>query len=515
MEEKSILYPERASNSIKKDEKFYQSLFENMLNGFAYCKMHFDENDKPLDFTYVSVNKAFEKITGLKNVEGKKVTDVIPGIRENDSALFEVYGRVSNNGLPETLEMFIESLQMWFSLSVYCPQQGYFVAVFDVITERKKEKEALKESEERFRAIFEQAAIGVALLNTKTGQFVRINQKYCDFVGYSMQEMLQKTFMDISYYEDIQTNVDNNRRLIEGGPREFTFEKRYVHKNGNIIWGNITISPLWKAEEKPEIYFHIAIVEDITIRKQTELIIQQQNNQLQELNASKDKFFSIIAHDLRSPFQVFLGLTQSMAEDASDYTVKELALLGNEMHKLADNLYNLLKNLLDWAQMQKGSMTFQPKIFSLSDQIAKNTEILRGRCEQKGITIINAITNSIEVYADEKMINSVLLNLLSNAVKFTDRNGRVKISAVNIEKEKIKISVRDTGIGIVKSDVEKLFKVGENLNRKGTEGELSTGLGLILCKEFVEKNGGTIWAESEEGKGSTFHFTIPDKDRRT
>jgi signal transduction histidine kinase len=327
--------------------------------------------------------------------------------------------------------------------------------------------------------------------------------------------MLHKTFMDITYNEDVQLNVDKNAKLIEDDSREFSFEKRYVHKNGNIFWGNITISPLWKVGEKPETFFHIAIVEDINERKKDELIIRQQNIQLRELNAAKDKFFSIIAHDLRSPFQVFLGLTKSLAEEANDYTIEELNQIGNDLNQLANNLFGLLKNLLEWAQMQKGSMSFQPNIFSLSDQIAENVQILKRRGEQKGITIINTISGSLQVYADEKMINSVLLNLLSNAIKFTHKNGTVTISALKTDDDLVKIAVSDTGIGIEKNMGDKLFKIGEKTNRTGTDGELSSGLGLLLCKEFVEKNGGTIWVESEEGKGSTFSFTIPDKDGRT
>src|SRR5450759_534350 len=143
------------------------------------------------------------------------------------------------------------------------------------ITERKRAEEALKESEDRFRAIFEQAAVGVALLNTKTGQYVRINQKYCDLVGYTMQEMSQKSFMDITLDQDIQENIDKNAQLIEGKCKEFSFEKRYVHKDGNLVWGNLTISPLWKSGDKPQTYFHIAIVENITERKQAEAQLRQ------------------------------------------------------------------------------------------------------------------------------------------------------------------------------------------------------------------------------------------------
>ncbi len=480
------------------------------MNGFAYCKMHFDENEKPVDFTYLSTNKAFEEMTGLKNVVGKKVSDVIPGLLESDRELFEIYGRVSKNGNHESLEMFVEALQMWFSLSVYCPQQGYFVAVFDVITGQKKEQEALKESEERFRAIFEQAAVGVALLNTKTGQYVRINQKYCDFLGYTMKEMLQKTLMDVTYKDDIQINIDRNIHLMENKGREFSLEKRYVHRNGNIIWGNLTISPLWKDGEIPVTFFHIAIVEDITERKKTELIIHEQNKQLKELNDTKDKFFSIIAHDLRSPFQGFLSLTQNIAEEAENYTPQELSTIGLEMHKTARNLFTLLKNLLEWAQMQNGSMRFQQNQFSASDLIQENVALIKERSSQKEITIINSVTGNFNVYADKNMISSVLLNLLSNAVKFTHRGGTVTVNVKNTPEGILVVSVCDDGIGINKNKIENLFKVGEKKGTKGTEGELSSGLGLLLCKEFVERNGGKIWVESEEGTGSTFYFSLAE-----
>lgn len=248
--------------------------------------------------------------------------------------------------------------------------------------------------------------------------------------------------------------------------------------------------------------------EDITERILDESIIQQQNDQLQELNTNKDKFFSIIAHDLKAPFLGFLGLTSDIAHNAANFSVRELSDLGSTMHQAADNLFNLLHNLLEWTQMQSGAISLAQKDIPLSDLISKNIKMITAASEQKEILINNLITETIWVHADENMLNSVLLNLLSNAVKFTPRKGSITIRNQKSDNEMIEISISDTGIGISKNLMDKLFKVGEKTGRKGTEGELSTGLGLMLCKEFVEKIGGSIRVESEVEKGSTFYFTL-------
>ena len=236
------------------------------------------------------------------------------------------------------------------------------------------------------------------------------------------------------------------------------------------------------------------------------------NEQLRELVTTKDKFFSIIAHDLKSPFLGFLGLTQIFAEDADSLPADELSKLGHEMHATANNLFELLKNLLEWAQMQKGSIFFEPKENSINDLVVESLNAVKVRSAQKGISILNGVTTPVYAFVDEKMIKSVLQNLFSNAVKFTRQGGTVTIKAKEIENNMVEISVNDTGVGIRQKELDKLFKVGEKIGSKGTDGELSTGLGLLLCKEFVEKHGGKIRAESVEGKGSTLYFTVPGKE---
>jgi signal transduction histidine kinase len=277
-----------------------------------------------------------------------------------------------------------------------------------------------------------------------------------------------------------------------------------IHWHGfNLIWEFLIV---WG-------YFIVFIIAVEKIKNIT-LLLSRKNEELKRANDQKDKFFSIIAHDLRSPFQGFLGLTQSLAENADSYSSEELSNVFIKMHQTADNLFSLLKNLLEWTQMQKGSMNFHPKEFSLSELITENFQVLERRSEQKGIELINTISDNVRAYGDEKMINSVLLNLISNAIKFTNKSGKVTISIKNkTEDDMVEISVTDTGIGMPESIVENLFRVGEKIRSVGTDGELSTGLGLLLCKEFVERHNGKIWVVSKQNIGSTFYFTLPSNNK--
>ncbi|MCX6283944.1 MAG: HAMP domain-containing sensor histidine kinase, partial [Bacteroidetes bacterium] len=225
----------------------------------------------------------------------------------------------------------------------------------------------------------------------------------------------------------------------------------------------------------------------------------------------KDKFFSIIAHDLRSPFQGFLGLTEIMNEELPSMSLDQIQEMNMMMKESASNLYRLLENLLEWAQMQRGTITFKPVSLFLKPKTSENLATVRDIAVKKGIEVICNIPEEFMVYADEFMLGGILRNIASNALKFTPKGGKVTISTKAILGNFIEISIRDTGIGMNKIMMENLFRLDVKSNRLGTEGEPSSGLGLILCKEFVEKQGGKIWVESEEGKGTTFYFTLPSR----
>lgn len=260
--------------ALRECEMRFHSLFSNMIEGVALHELVFDESGQPVNYRLVNANERFESVIGLRriNVLGKLATQAY-GIPE--PPYLKEYSDVVLTGQPRVMEAYYPPMDKYFTIAITPWGKQGFATIFTDITGRKKAAEVLQESENRFRTIFEQAAIGVALLNTKTGQFIRVNQKYCDFVGYTMEEMLQKTFMDITHPQDIQTNGDRNAQLMEGTITSASFEKRYVRKDGTIVWGDLAISPLWKHGERPDIFYHIAIVQDITIRKQAEEALRE------------------------------------------------------------------------------------------------------------------------------------------------------------------------------------------------------------------------------------------------
>ena len=255
--------------------------------------------------------------------------------------------------------------------------------------------------------------------------------------------------------------------------------------------------------------------DEINFTQQAEEEIKNKNTELSKINAEKDKFFSIIAHDLKSPFHGFLNLTELMADSTEKFSQEEFVENSKSLNESARNLYKLLENLLEWAQMQNGSMSFSPQEIDLQKIVSKSIKTVKDRAVQKGITIINKVPKMQEIYADEKMIDSVFRNLLSNAIKFTRKDGKIIVSTEASANEKIEVTVSDTGVGMSEENVKKLFKLEEKVSSKGTEGEPSTGLGLLLCKEFVEKHGGKIWVESEVGKGSRFTIALPKHLRQS
>jgi PAS domain S-box-containing protein len=251
----------------------------------------------------------------------------------------------------------------------------------------------------------------------------------------------------------------------------------------------------------------VGVIHDITDRKKAENLIIESEEQLKELNATKDKLFSIIAHDLRSPFNNIIGLSDLLLENIISFEESEKYI--KILNSSAKNTLVLLDNLLNWAKSKTGHLRFKPENILFSEIILKNISLNRLLAETKNISINYFSSDDVEVYADENMLKTVLRNLISNAIKFTNVGGNIKIYAF-LKQDHVEITISDNGIGMNEKKRKSLFDISTKTTL-GTANENGSGLGLVLCKEFVMKNKGEIWVESEEGKGSSFKFTLPLK----
>jgi PAS domain S-box-containing protein len=361
----------------------------------------------------------------------------------------------------------------------------------------------ISETKNHFELIFNTSPDAAIISRMSDSMIIGCNESFTRITGYTMKDVSGKSTLDINVWHSLNDRMEFISMISENGIAE-NFESLFRLKNGKVITGLMSARKIL-IKGIPHI---LSVTRDISERKFAEEEIKLQNDRLQTLIAEKDKFFSIIAHDLRSPFNSFLGLTQIMVEDLPDLTMDDLKIFTFRMKDSAVNLYRLLENLLDWSGMKTGIIQFKPVTVNLNiiaeESMAPETEQLRS----KSIELVYDIPGDIMVFADVKMLQSVLINLVSNAVKFTHRGGSINISAKRTSDNTVIVSIKDTGIGMTPEMVSNLFRIDFKINRKGTEGEPSTGLGLLLCKEFIEKQGGTIRVESEEGKGSVFSFSL-------
>ncbi|MFW5721418.1 MAG: ATP-binding protein, partial [Bacteroidota bacterium] len=260
-----------------------------------------------------------------------------------------------------------------------------------------------------------------------------------------------------------------------------------------------TLTPV--IDDDGEITKLVTIDSDISKLKEVE-------KELQKLLITKDKFFSIIAHDLKNPFNSLMGLSQLLVYGFDRMSKEKVKHFHQNLYQISKNGYELLINLLEWSRSQMGSIKFSPEEINLFGIAEETFSLYQSKARQKDILLTNNLNNKCLAYADKNMTKTIFRNLISNALKFTDRGGVIEISS-SMKESFIEISIRDTGVGITTDDIDKLFQLDNHYTTKGTEDEGGTGLGLILVKEFVEKNGGTIWVESQPGNGSNFIFTLP------
>ena len=488
----------RSQDALRESELRYRTLFQTSPSGI----MVLDEHGVILEANSVisrTTQYSYDELIGnnilvLSDSEKQqKVTANIQQILQGESLEQEVVNR-KKDGTRCTF------LLRETAITLPDGRQG-ILSVSNDITERKRAEEALKESERRFKKLFEGHNAIMLQIEPGTGRILDANDAAAAFYGYRKEELRTLHIHQINTLTEEQIRIECDTAISENR-NYFILSHRLAGGEERMV--EVHSSPIELQEKK--ILF--SIIHDITERQRAEAEILEKNEELVRLNAEKDKFFSIIAHDLRSPFNSFLGLTQVLAEDMNLLSKEEIQLYAQSMRSSAVNLYRLLENLLEWSMLQRGLTRFEKEPFILKQKITECLLQIMGPARIKNIELTYEIPDDIEIEADTHMFETMIRNLVSNAVKFTPKGGRVSISAQPASEGYVEISVRDNGIGMSKHIISNLFNIDTPTNRKGTEGERSTGLGLIICRDFIEQHGGKIRVHSEESKGSTFSFSL-------
>lgn len=385
----------------------------------------------------------------------------------------------------------------------------YWAGINLDITELKNIQLSLKDSEDRYKVLFESMPIGLAISDT-AGKIIYGNKKSRSLLCINRSELKQG--IDISRWKFVRkegseiktTELSNMKHYFLTREIENT-EIGIVKDNDQITWLNVTAAPFQNPNE-----ILIAFM-DITEKIERENQLKMLSEKFKELNATKDKFFSIIAHDLKNPFNSILGFSELMMKNLSKYTIEEIERFIGIIHGTSKNAYNLLENLLNWSRTQTGTIEFSPNKYDLNDLILSNLDFVKNYALKKNVKINYESSRRLFVNIDKNMIDTVLRNILSNSIKFSYPGEKVDIM-VEDEGTNYLISIKDYGIGIEEENLDKLFRLDSKYSSHGTNNEKGSGLGLIISKEFIERNKGKIWVNSEYGKGSEFIFTLPKSD---
>jgi PAS domain S-box-containing protein len=508
---KDIRERNKAKEAFKSEQYLMNALMNNALDQIYF---------KDTESRFILINNVQAKALGLANPEmavGKTDFDFFS--HEHAQQAFDDEKEIIRTGQPiikEEKETWPDGRISWVSTSKFPlhDRDEKIIGTFGIsvnISKRRQVEEALRNSEKNFRELFEANTDGITIFAINPlgppNKVLDLNENAAKMMGFTKDEMLHMNPRDFEYTPTLEQVEKRKNDLQNFGMTNF--ETTIKHKLGYDIHLEIKIKVV-NYNNQPAL---MNIARDITDRKKSEIQLKQYASELSKLNTDKDRFISILAHDLKSPFNSILGFLDLLTINIRKYDINKIEQQINFVHKSARQTFNLLEDILMWVGSQSGKLPFEPQELNLKDVCCSLIPDMIPIAEAKHIKINHSVLDEINVFADIDMFRTIMRNLISNAIKFTNMGGEIIISAEFAEADLL-LKVSDNGIGIKPENLPKLFDMSQSRSTKGTADEKGTGLGLVLCKDFVEKHGGKIWAESQPGKGSTFKFTIPCNNKQ-
>lgn len=490
---KDISERKLAEDLLKESEARIRSIIESMD-----AIIFLIEKDGKL----IECNESFAKRfnTTKEKIIGTNLFDLLPGEEAKEGRA--IVNNVITNGISYRTEKFKDGYWNDYSVVPICTDGKILDRVAIIsrdVTELIRTEELLKESEANARAIME-STDEVFMLIDKKGILLDCNDAHAKRLNSTRKELIGQNIFNL-----LPSDIGERRnQLVDEviATKKPFFGEDY--RDG--FWNEFIVHPV--IAEGKEINKVAVFSKDITERKINVEILKENEKRLKEINSTKDKLFSIIAHDLKSPFNTILGFSELIIDEIKNNDLEKVNLYAGLIRDSSERTLTLVENLLDWSRTQTGKIAIKLKNTELKSIVDNCIQLLSDRAFQKSITLANKIPEQLFALVDHDMFNVIIRNLISNAIKFTNKGGNITVSSKEDENQ-IRIIVEDSGIGIEASRLNGLFQLGENHSTIGTKKESGTGLGLIVCKEFVEELGGTIWAESEVGQGSKFCFTVP------
>ncbi|MFI5236731.1 MAG: PAS domain S-box protein [Ignavibacteriales bacterium] len=488
----------------------YQSMFEVASDGIAV----------ELNERITLANDSFAKTFGYsdaKELEGKNLLELTSEDSIASVTQYLINKRTSKPGR-ERLEFIARKKDGLIFYAEFCAfelkenDQKHLVLIFRDVTERKRMREAAKDSDQKYRNIAENIDDLLYTFERFGGKmFPTYYSKAIEKIsGYTQTEFLsdQRLFLKIIHPDDFR---DLKKRLSFLWKTDVQvtseFEFRIINKSGNVVWVRNKINVVRNSDGNIQKVY--GLISDITFNKRAEEELKQSAANLKKLNDAKDRFLSIISHDLRAPFSSILGFTDLLLEDDTLTDVEKLQYIVY-IQDSSKSMLALVNSMLDWTRLQTGRIKFEPEKINAREIIESSINTVSGTALKKGVEIENLIEPALHIFGDKNLILQVFNNLLSNAVKFTKLGDRIMIT-VNVSQTSrfITFSVKDTGTGIKEINLDKLFSIETKYTSEGTAGEKGSGLGLSLVKDIIEKHGGRIEVKSEFGRGTEFMFTLP------